>query len=960
LNYEKDKLVELSSVNIPIDVCHRRKTGCEENIKIKLTVPLLELLGYDKILNMDFEHKSGEGSADIGLVINGDTVLIVETKSLEKRLKDHRTQGLGYAFNKGVNWAVLTNGLKIELYRTYIDKVPIEKNEPILVIKQKDLAERFDLLKNYIGLDKINSIDETSKSKVEFIQKKITEEVFLRKLKKTKIRLFYDIRMQLEEKYNDNEEFRKKIDRWALEQEINKDWSWLTKMEKDKTFKSYIQDILEREGISISTPVKTVRKKIKEDINFKEKVEKALRDNEMPTDWLDKLASEGSFSLINRILFLRMCEDRKFISKRFTDSWLELVENSSSENTIFHLKSIFGDMITKFPHLYNVPLFDDILMEDLEWDGKSIAMIVSETMTHNFADINRDIIGDVYQHHVPKEVRKALGQFYTAQTIVNYILEELSKFISYDSKIIDPACGSGSFLLSAYMKLKELLIEKRTNETLIHPFIVTNCIAGIDIDTFAAQLTLMNIILKDLDHHQGVTRSKIFPGNSLDVGLDQFISTTSDLSESSSFTEIQNSVELLNFGVEHGFDLVIGNPPHGKVKSTNPIYTYSFDTYYKDIVKGVTNFASLFIKRGIDILRKDGKGYLAFVMPKSFTFAESFTLIREYIRKNCQIISLTDLGKAWDEVGLEQIIIILRKLAVGEKTSKNEIKINTDIKDIDFIELGMFNTHFISSKRFNSLSIYPMYLTDEIYPIFQKMRKNTIHLGKITHSFRGFGIQNKAKKANKRIDNDWVPMIRGKKIKRWMIKPDYEWINLKDPVIPKRDKYKWMFNDKIIVKRLVSSKVKFDATFDDSYSKDNDHPFFNVDTITNVILLDDYKDTFDYYYILGILNSNLMTIYLRDFIFNRAVLTMDLDKPYIGQIPIKKIEMSIQKSIRKIVMKIMKIVEIIHSKDFSIRSQEDKTKINKTLNSLKLKLNKTIYNLYELSTDEVEYLEKIV
>jgi predicted type IV restriction endonuclease len=63
---------------------------------------------------MDFEHHVQNKKADIALLHQGKPQLIVETKDLNAQLDDHVTQGLEYAFGKGVEWVILTNGMKSE------------------------------------------------------------------------------------------------------------------------------------------------------------------------------------------------------------------------------------------------------------------------------------------------------------------------------------------------------------------------------------------------------------------------------------------------------------------------------------------------------------------------------------------------------------------------------------------------------------------------------------------------------------------------------------------------------------------------------------------------------------------------------------------------------------------------------------------------------------------------------
>ncbi|EQD37066.1 type I restriction-modification system methyltransferase subunit like protein, partial [mine drainage metagenome] len=74
----------------------------------------------------------------------------------------------------------------------------------------------------------------------------------------------------------------------------------------------------------------------------------------------------------------------------------------------------------------------------------------------NFAKVDRDILGKLYEKYLPKEERKALGEFYTPDEVIDYILDAVeyvpNKAIE-GKDLIDPACGSGGFLVRATARL---------------------------------------------------------------------------------------------------------------------------------------------------------------------------------------------------------------------------------------------------------------------------------------------------------------------------------------------------------------------------------------------------------------------------------------------------------------------------------------------------------------------------
>ncbi len=128
-------------VNLDVDKYVRRSgEKVEENVKIKLTLPLLRLLGYDDQKDMDFEHHIRNKRADIALLFEGKPKLIIETKDLDEDLDNHIDQALDYAFKKGVDWVVLTNGVEIRLYKSFITGIsPVDRK--IFSTHLKELAQ---------------------------------------------------------------------------------------------------------------------------------------------------------------------------------------------------------------------------------------------------------------------------------------------------------------------------------------------------------------------------------------------------------------------------------------------------------------------------------------------------------------------------------------------------------------------------------------------------------------------------------------------------------------------------------------------------------------------------------------------------------------------------------------------------------------------------------------------------
>ncbi|CCY78057.1 restriction enzyme methylase subunit [Brachyspira sp. CAG:700] len=178
--------------------------------------------------------------------------------------------------------------------------------------------------------------------------------------------------------------------------------------------------------------------------------------------------------IIDRIIFLRVAEDRG------VENYGDLREACSGNNYYKNIVEIFNKADGK----YNSGIFDfskDKITQNIEVDNKVIKEIINDLYypksPYEFSVISVEIIGNAYEQFLGKtitigknnkakielkpEVRKAGGVYYTPEYIVDYIVEntvgdkikgKTPKEIA-NIKIVDPACGSGSFLIGAYKYL---------------------------------------------------------------------------------------------------------------------------------------------------------------------------------------------------------------------------------------------------------------------------------------------------------------------------------------------------------------------------------------------------------------------------------------------------------------------------------------------------------------------------
>ncbi|MBM4432766.1 MAG: restriction endonuclease subunit M, partial [Chloroflexi bacterium] len=418
---------------------------------------------------------------------------------------------------------------------------------------------------------------------------------------------------------------------------------------------------------------------------------------------------------IDRIIFLRMCEDRGI------EPYGQIQNLLNGTNTYRRLREIFYHADDK----YNSGLFDfntDRLTPELKLDDKPLKDIFKNLYypesPYEFSVLGADILGHVYEQFLGKvirlteghrakveekpEVRKAGGVYYTPTYIVDYIVKNTVGKICEGKtprqitslKILDPACGSGSFLLGAY----QYLLDYHLNWYLAHHSkkgivaqgfspapkeiykgyggqwyltiqekkrILLNNIYGVDIDPQAVEVTKLSLLLKVLEGENQDTlekQMKLFKeralpdlgsnikcGNSL-IGPDFYQGKQMSFFEKEEIYRInpfdwqKEFPEIMKHG---GFDAVIGNPPYIRIQTMKewaPTEVELYKKYYASANKGNYDIYVVFVERGLSLLNRRGR--LAFILPSKFFSTDYGEGLRKLITDRKALSEIVDFGQA--------------------------------------------------------------------------------------------------------------------------------------------------------------------------------------------------------------------------------------------------------------------------------------------------------------------------
>jgi len=312
-----------------------------------------------------------------------------------------------------------------------------------------------------------------------------------------------------------------------------------------------------------------------------------------------------------------------------------------------------------------------------------------------------------------------------------------------------------------------------------------------------------------------------------------------------------------------GFDIILGNPPHGAELSQEE---RGFIEQNYDTGKGYKNTAFLFIERSLSKLRRGGR--LGFVIPKSLTFAQEWRKVRNLLLDNFSIEEIADISKAFKGVLLEQVVLLVSNSCEQKPIFKGHYLGPTSRPDSEFNEIP-----FSLCKEIDA---FPIHANEKSRSIYDKIKKISIPLGNISKTFRGLPLQSKLKKAKGIFDEE---ALIGDDIARYSFREPRKFLPTS---LLEREKVDLMRRAKIISQRIVAHVTRpvdhiiLMSTLDE-------RGLVNVDTVENTIIED---ATYDPKHILALVNSRLIGWLTYVFIYNKAVRTMDFDGYYVGKIPV--------------------------------------------------------------------------
>lgn len=746
--------------------------------------------------------------------------------------------------------------------------------------------------------------------------------------------------------------------------------------------------------------------------------------------WNNKNLNEDEINFvvqqtIDRIIFLRIAEDRGV--EQYGHLKLAINQGDYYQNLYHQFKEA--------DNKYNSGLFDfkkDKISKDLAVDNKVLKTIISELYypesPYEFSVLSVEILGSAYEQFLGKqikidkahnahieekpEVRKAGGVYYTPQYIVEYIVKNtVGKLIENTPsptgragvgltpkevsklKIVDPACGSGSFLIGAYQYLLDWhknyytangKISKGGKNNPLTPEgnlttaekkrILLNNIYGVDIDVNAVEVTKLSLLLKCMEGETeasiaaqlSIFNERVLPtldsnikdGNSL-IDTD-FYDTQLDFGDEKKIKPFSWKNSFSEVYQQGGFDCVIGNPPYSLVGSDrkNEQEYFTSGRYVLNAYK--INTYILFLEKGMKLLKVES-GILGYIIPKSLVFNTYFDSTRIAILHDYAIPQIVEIReKVFEDAEVGDSILFF-----GERKGNPLVNNLTYYKVENVFPVFKVIESFSTSQQ-SLLNDY----AGRFYPTGINIKIATEPLSNLCDVSNGLNPGNVRHiiLSHEKKNSNYKKMLLGKDIQRYNTFWSGTWVNF-DPTLKEslkvsdtkskagmtaQSKVDFALRDvniylgnKIVVRKTSDRII---ATFDADE--------FYYDSLANGIKLKDNTNA-SLLYILGLLNSRLLN-YLHEGLSNNKgkvfakVLAINLSNlPFPKNVMGNNVTKIKHNEIENLVIQLLQL-----------NKEKSETQLHTALNQLQTKIdycenkiNQIVYQLYELTPDEIKIIE---
>jgi hypothetical protein len=443
----------------------------------------------------------------------------------------------------------------------------------------------------------------------------------------------------------------------------------------------------------------------------------------------DIFLTNTAYVALSRLFFVRICEDIGLTTRKVSHEgpgiWGRFVE---------HIKKRYQDLIEvaykDVAHVYS-QLFEATVFD---WYGTGngvlnniLERVLFRLNAFSFKDVNRDLLGSIYQYFRPKTERKRLGEYYTAEEIVDYILKQTG--ITDDpaimqKRILDPACGSFTFGVRSLIPLlnagKHLSPQNKIQ-------LVRTCLVGYDINPFSVFLSHLSLLFATLDVYLQAKKKNE------DYAIPGFnIHNRNSLTFVSESEELHDMPEETEGSIEEIADYVIGNPPFVRNERVPIEDRDVLSEIFDDVKSKNTDLSAYFLYSAVKYWLKTG-GVLGMVAPIGIANTGMAENLRAFLRKYSifHVVSLEWMAKdVFPDADIIPMLLFARKQPAGKGKQltvvtglRSKIELRKAIEDPTFFSQHASELDYEKWLNLSPTGDWPLEMRAEDMPVLEKLGK---------------------------------------------------------------------------------------------------------------------------------------------------------------------------------------------------------------------------------------------
>ncbi|HVM60635.1 MAG TPA: N-6 DNA methylase [Verrucomicrobiae bacterium] len=360
---------------------------------------------------------------------------------------------------------------------------------------------------------------------------------------------------------------------------------------------------------------------------------------------LDLLAAETASLLLSRCMMLRFFEDHGFFGKKKylcnggVKAFQEMREYYGTSYARL-LRESYGEGSKIYAAVFNENELDWVLATGDKHLSNAIERVLFYLSHFDYATIEQDVLSNIYGQFIDVSQRKRLGEHYTPPDIARYIVRRMD--LKKGDKIIDPACGLGTFLIEAY---KVLVGDAAAKGVALYNDVLAELanIRGNDLNAFSAMVAQMQL-LWHLFLFRDDIRKRGFPETSISGGYNSL--------HHQEQMEGLFDAHLTEFSMIDvpEYAAVVGNPPYVRPERQDAALTKDDQRYYNAEISANVDLYSLFLYKALDGWCRaangdGGPGKVGFLLPLSFCDNDDNATLRQLfsIGGRWTILEIVDL-----------------------------------------------------------------------------------------------------------------------------------------------------------------------------------------------------------------------------------------------------------------------------------------------------------------------------